>query len=53
MPVPTEEEIRQVQRQITDYFHHWRLGLGNRYDRRARKDAIANPIPHQGPLARL
>ena len=41
MPVFTEEEIRLAQRQLTDYFHHWRHGLGNRYDRRSRKDAIA------------
>ena len=47
--MPSVEEIRAYQRQQTDYFYFWRLGQGRKYDREARRDAIAKiDFPRQG-----
>jgi hypothetical protein len=49
MPPYTTDQIRQVQRQQTDYFLYWRLGQAHGYNRNDRKDAIArNEFPRKG-----
>lgn len=41
---PTTESIRALQRSQTDYFHFWRLGQADRYNRVARREAIGKIV---------
>lgn len=42
MPGPSVDEVRQYQRELTDYFKFWRRGERHMHHLQLRKDAIAN-----------
>jgi hypothetical protein len=49
MPLPTEEELRRMQRAMTDYFHFWRRGHAHRWDRWERQAHFEKmPFPRKG-----